>query len=145
MLAKETLHGDANCAGAHTQSSLSSFDHALRLDYAALLGGFGFPVVTKRRTKRFLRTFLSPRVPVYVFRLVRQTAFLPLCTLEQPYFGRTIALREDRAVIQACGLLHLAEDPTATPVRPPQGTLHARRRYIERPKFRLDFLHFALL
>ena len=78
ILAKETLHGDANCAGAHTQSSLSSFDHALRLNYAALLRGFGFPVVTKRRTKRFLQTFLSPRVPVYVFRLVRQTSFLPL-------------------------------------------------------------------
>lgn len=31
-------------------------------------------------------------------------------------------------VMQACGLLHLTEEPTAALVRPPQGTLHALRR-----------------
>ena len=128
MLAKETLHGDANCAGAHTQSSLSSFDRAFRLDYAALLGEFGFPVVTKRRSKWFLQTFLSPRVPVCVFRLRTTDIFPTALNPRAALLGRTIVLREVRTVMQACSLLHLAEDSAATPVRPPQGTLHALRR-----------------
>jgi hypothetical protein len=55
-----TLSGDANCAGARTKSSLSSFDHAFRLDFAAFLRGFGLSVLPKLRSKRFLRTVLAP-------------------------------------------------------------------------------------
>src|SRR5438445_13002220 len=42
IVAKETLSGDSNCAGARTNSSLSSFDHALQPDDNAFLCGSGF-------------------------------------------------------------------------------------------------------
>jgi hypothetical protein len=56
-LAKETLSGDAHCAGARTNSSLSSFDHVLRPDDTAFLREFGLPVRLKLRSKWFVRTF----------------------------------------------------------------------------------------
>jgi hypothetical protein len=78
ILANETLSGDANCAGACTKRSLSSFAHAFRLDFATFLSGFDLSVLAKFCRKRFLRTLLSPCVPLCVFWLVRRTAFLLL-------------------------------------------------------------------
>ena len=46
-----------HCAGARTESSLSSFDHVFRPDYIAFLRGFGLPVRAKLRSKRSVRTF----------------------------------------------------------------------------------------
>jgi hypothetical protein len=59
-LANETLNGDANCAEARTKSSLSSFDYAFRLDFAAFWRGFGLSVLAALRSKRFLPTLLAP-------------------------------------------------------------------------------------